>query len=386
MKKLSKRSKLVLGIVAIILLFFEYYSYRTCFWEQNIFDQMYYSRVRKGSFEERRKLFQDIPQLSTKEDDGSIDNMMYESYDQDFLEDGYRIQFVFYIEDPVMYITCWIERTDGYDYYEYAYEPDKKTLTYDTSDLENTEMKSFLFARILPDWFATNKGKTRFSSKNLGKYSFIDKTLEQERDTPCTTEVQFETYAIEEKQISFDDVFISYPVFVSDDSSFEETVNALLIEEMFYGQDEETLRNFDGCQNFNNSYNITFANEDIVSICLHIDATQGGSHGVELWHGVTFSISEQRFLCLSDICTREDLAQCVDKPEYLLKGVPEEWDCQYVADELPSEISWDKQEYFYLGPNYIGLMLWNRATSRQENWAFEVPFDWTGKEYTFGKG
>ncbi len=399
MKKISKRSKLVLGIVAVILVFLGYRSYCTFIREQNVFDQMYYSRVYQDSvfsevashFGYYRRLFQDMPQLRTPQrdaDSGSIwlGNMVFESYDKDFLEDGHSIHFTFHTDEPQMYIGYDIETEDSREWYLYDYRPDKKTLTYTTSNPENTEMKNFLFDRVLLDWFVANKGRTRFSSENLGKYTFIDKTLEQVQDMPHITEVQFETYSIKEKQISFDDVFISYPVFVSDDSPFEETVNTLLFEELFCGQDEEALRNFEGCQNFHNSYNITFANEDIVSICLHIDAAQGGSRGVELWHGVTFSISEQRFLRLSDICTWEDLVQCVDKPEDLLKGVPEEWDYQYVADELPSKISWDKQDYFYLGPNYVGMMLLNRATSRQENWAFEVPFDWTGKEHAFGEG
>ncbi len=383
MKKLSGRSILALGIVAVILVFLGYRGYCTFIREQNVFDQMYYSRVCKGSFEERRRLFKDMPQLRAGEDDGYIENIVGEYYDDDFLEKGQLIWLEFYRDDPSMVITYGVQTGNIYNNYIYIYDPDKRTLTYHSSDPENTEMKNFLFDRVLPDWFAANKGKTRFSSKNLGKYTFVDTTLEQEK-TIHTTEVQFETYSIEEKQISFDDVFISYPVFVSDGSPFEETVNALLVERLCWGQDEEELKNYKGCQIFDNSYNITFANEDMVSFCLHIYAVQGGAHVIEEWLGVTFIISEQRFLRLSDICTWEDLVQCVGTPEDLLKRVPEEKIDQYVTDELPSEIGWDKEYDFYLGPDFVGLMLLNRATSSQENWTFEVPFDWTRKEYSFG--
>lgn len=178
---------------------------------------------------------------------------------------------------------------------------------------------------------------------------------------------------------------ISYPVFVSDGSPFEESVNDLLVEQLCWGQDEEKLRDYKGCQIIDGSYSITFANEDMVSICLHLYGIQGMGPGLEYWKGVTFSISEQRFLHLSDFCTWEDLVQYVGTPEDLLKRMPEEKIGQYVADELPSEISWDKDYNFYLGPDYVGLMLLNRAASSQENWMFEVPFDWTSKEYTFSE-
>lgn len=383
MKKFSKRSKVALGIVAVILLFFCYYSYRTRLWEQNVFDQMYYSRVHQNSefsdfasaFGYYRKLFKDMPQLCKQDnddDDRSIEllHTVEEQYDDNFLENGHEIKFTFYINEPVLRIEYRLYSPGGWDSFAYHYDVDKKTLTYETSDPKNTSMKHFLFDRVLPEWFVANRGRTRFSAENLGKDTFIDPTAE----------VQYETYSIKEKRIVFDDVFISYPVFVSDGSPFEDAVNARLFEELCLGLDEEELRNYKGCQVFDGSYIITFANEDIVSICLHLYAIQGLGPGIEYWKGITFSISEQRFLHLSDFCTWEDLVQCVGTPEDLLERVPEIWRFQYAADKLPSEIDWDGEDNFYLGPDYIGLTLLNMAASPLETVVFEVPFDWSKKE------
>ena len=203
-------------------------------------------------------------------------------------------------------------------------------------------------------------------------------------DSPNTTTVQYEKYSIKEKQFSLKNVHISYPVFVSDGSPFEESINALLAKMLLCTQvDQEMMKNYRGEQYVNHFYDITFANEDIVSILIHIDVMRGGGRGSEYWVGVTWSIPEQRLLRLSDICTWEDLVQCVDTPEDLLKEVPEEKNDQYRADELPSEIRWDSEDYFYLGPDFVGLIFQNRASSKEKNWTLEIPFDWTSKEYAY---
>lgn len=189
MKKRSKRSILVLGIVAVLLAFFGYYSYRTRFWEQNVFDQMYYSRVYYNTefseivsaFGYYRILFKDMPQLCKKDydeeyDDNEVTGVVYEQYDDEFLEDGHEIMFDFFRDYLTLFIRYEINTEDGRELYIYEYSPIEKTLTYKTTNPENTEMKNFLFDRVLPDWFAANKGRTRFSSQNLGEYTFIDTT------------------------------------------------------------------------------------------------------------------------------------------------------------------------------------------------------------------
>lgn len=189
MKKLSKHSKLVLGIAVVIMAFLGSYSYRIRFWEQNVFDQIYYSRVHYNTkfsevvspFGYYRILFKDMPQLCKKDYDEESDDleltcMLYEQYDDEFLEDGHEITFDFFVYYLTLYIKYEINTEDSREVYVYEYSPIEKTLTYRTSNPENTEMKNFLFDRVLSDWFAANKGRTRFSSQNLGEYTFIDTT------------------------------------------------------------------------------------------------------------------------------------------------------------------------------------------------------------------
>lgn len=157
--------------------------YCTWFRVQNVFDQMYYSRVPSNSvcslLKNPRALFEDVPQLKTPArdaDKGSIwmGNSVYEHYDSRFLEEGHKISLSFHMTDRVLYIDYFI-RTDGEEaWYEYIYRVDEKTLTYKTSDPENGEMKNFLAQRVLYDWFAANETKTRFSLQDWGRYTFLD--------------------------------------------------------------------------------------------------------------------------------------------------------------------------------------------------------------------
>ena len=183
MKKRSKRFILLWGLLAVILVFWGYRGYCTFIRERNVFDQMYYSRIHKSTelawFIDYRRLFRDMPQIRTPPRRADINSLWLgqsvdEFYDDNYLEDGHQISFTFFVDKPVMYIDYEIKTEDGREWYEYCYDVDKKTLTYYTSDRENTEMKNFLFDRVLPDWFAANQGRARFSIENLGEYTLID--------------------------------------------------------------------------------------------------------------------------------------------------------------------------------------------------------------------
>ena len=101
---------------------------------------------------------------------------VYEHYDSKFLEDGHRIEFCFSMTSHILYVDYTVETEGDQEWYEYIYDVEKKSLTYKTSDPEDIEMKRFLFDLILPDWFAANSSKTRFSLQNLGHYTLIDTT------------------------------------------------------------------------------------------------------------------------------------------------------------------------------------------------------------------
>ena len=130
MKKFSKRSKLILGFLAVILVFLGYRGYCTFIREQNVFDQMYYSRVHKSTeldwFIDYRRLFRDMPQLHTPqstEDDVNIwtGNMVFENYKNSCMEDNHGIIFTFFVDKPLMGIEYWIDTEDSQQCYSYVY-------------------------------------------------------------------------------------------------------------------------------------------------------------------------------------------------------------------------------------------------------------------------
>ena len=144
---------------------------------------MYYSRVHSdfvwSMLKNPRYLFEDIPQLQTPARDadrGSIwmGNSVYEHYDSRFLEEGHKIILDFNMSNRILYIDYLITVDGAQEWYEYIYRVDDRTLTYQTSNPENTEMKNFLSERVLSDWFAANRKKTRFSPQNWGHYTLID--------------------------------------------------------------------------------------------------------------------------------------------------------------------------------------------------------------------
>ena len=169
-------------MAALLILAAAVWVYRAYFRVQNVFDQMYYSRVHSDSvfsmLKNPRSLFENVPQLQTPArdaDHGSIwmGNSVYEHYDSRFLEEGHKISLSFHMSERVLYIDYLI--IDGeQEWYEYIYRVADRTLTSQTSNPENTEMKEFHSERVLSDWFAANRGKTRFSLQNWGCYTFID--------------------------------------------------------------------------------------------------------------------------------------------------------------------------------------------------------------------
>ncbi|MBD5118930.1 MAG: hypothetical protein HDT37_07460 [Clostridiales bacterium] len=182
---MKKRTPRLIALALLCLIAISAYVYCSYVRVQNVFDQMYFSRTQFnswfGGFTNSRYLFEDVLQIKNPSKDtvnGTIEmgNKVYEHYDSKFLEDGHRIAFCFNMTSHILYIDYTVETEGGQEWYEYIYNVDQKSLTYKTSNPENIEMKQFLFDRVLPDWFAANGLKTRFSLQNLGHYTLIDTT------------------------------------------------------------------------------------------------------------------------------------------------------------------------------------------------------------------
>ena len=198
---MTKKQKLIGAAIAVgivIVGIFLLYHYVLI---QNVFDQMYYSRVHSGSplsmLTDYRAMFRRMPQINKptrgreqtffgEELGGSIK----ERYDDSYLSEDHEIILAFSIPDErdsdrEMYIVYEIwSKQNIIQWYEYIYNLDDQILTYHAlyPELdEYDEHKNFLFDRVLPDFFAANGAHTRFSMDNLGAYTFVDATVE---DTP----------------------------------------------------------------------------------------------------------------------------------------------------------------------------------------------------------
>lgn len=156
--------------------------------EQNVFDQMYYTRVHK-SFDwmnpgNPRGLFSNMKQLKGIQRDNeqtyTIEGWFVEKYKKEYLEDGSMLRIEFYdikadqhAQIIISYYTGWQE-DDPYAYensYTYIYDVQKKTLHYSSSDPQN-EKKDFLYEIFLRDWFEANPN-TKYSLDSLGSFDLV---------------------------------------------------------------------------------------------------------------------------------------------------------------------------------------------------------------------
>lgn len=182
---MKRKNKLLIELSLLCLIAILTNIYCRYIYVQNVFDQMYYSRTHSNlffsEFKNYRYLFKDMPQIDTPPRDSDyltieMGNVIYEFYSSHCLEEGHTIRFAFYMTSHSLNIDYFIESGERQESYQYRYSVEEKTLTYKTSDPENLEMKNFLFDRVLPDWFAANSSKTRFSLQDLGHYTLIDTT------------------------------------------------------------------------------------------------------------------------------------------------------------------------------------------------------------------
>lgn len=180
---MKKRRCLLSLLLALCLIGAAAFLYHGHSRVKNVFDLMYYSRVHTNSllseFTSSRTYFQSVPQLKTPQRDadrGTIEfgNMVAEVYRSTYLEEGHHIRLMFYMSTHALVFDYWIDNDGGSEeWYTYRYSVDEKTLTYYTDTPEKPEMKNFLFDRVLPDWFAANEGRTRFSLENPGDYTLV---------------------------------------------------------------------------------------------------------------------------------------------------------------------------------------------------------------------
>ena len=207
---MTKKQKLIRTAILLVMLGVSVFLCHRYILIQNVFDQMYYSRRHKDNtlsiFIDHRAMFRRMPQIApSSPDDDWVKHMvynhtiteytriLYERYNDNYLEEGHRITFYFYYfktensdyvspaRSLTIYYKIYVDE-DIVQWHLYDYDIYAKTLTYDAlyPELdEYDEHKNFLFDRVLPDFFAANGAHTRFSMDNLGAYTFVDATVEE---------------------------------------------------------------------------------------------------------------------------------------------------------------------------------------------------------------
>ena len=151
--------------------------------EQNVFDQMYYSRVHErfelSSIGKVKGLFSNMEQLDNRGRDNEgyyiNEGQYYERYKADYLEDGAELKISFFTDTEEL-IICYRTNSEDYEnskWYSYDYKVRDKTLTYTTNDSENAK-KSFLYEIFLKDWFESNHS-LRYSFDYLGNVKIVER-------------------------------------------------------------------------------------------------------------------------------------------------------------------------------------------------------------------
>lgn len=210
-----KKKKVVIAlfiIAGMIIVGYSYYEHYVKI--QNVFDQMFYTRVRTNYdwFGENEKtLFDNMEQLEDISKDTELystqEGIFEERYKKAYTREDCYITINFYKEDKIINFNYRIEfpSEDERLWMTYTYDLDRKKLIkeplsivssmYNSESQYNTDLFQikglllrhnltlqeieqiqywFLYDRILVDWFDANKEYSRFSLKNLGRFEFVD--------------------------------------------------------------------------------------------------------------------------------------------------------------------------------------------------------------------
>ena len=169
---MKRRSIFLIVFLIIVILLIGSRFYQQFIRIQNVFDQMYYTRVHErfdwwnpGNF---RGLFENMEQLENAgrdtEQSSTWEGYFFEQYRPEFLEEGTSLKIDFFMEPKEILIEY--DTNDGEKFYIYRYYVQNRTLLYESNDPDNTD-KEFLYEIFLKDWFEANPG-TRFSIDRMG--------------------------------------------------------------------------------------------------------------------------------------------------------------------------------------------------------------------------
>lgn len=189
--------------------------------------------------------------------------------------------------------------------------------------------------------------------------------------------IQTNDFWIDEQIFQVNDVRIVYPIIMSKEvNDFLNIINSEIRTFLFLGENESFLTTYPGVIIMDNSYEVTYFDGKILSMCLYVDSTIGFGSGRIDRMGLTIDLSNRNKLRLSDFGIEYDyLCQRVYTGDYALSD-------DLIAKPLAEEIlallnSFDIYDTstYYLGPETIHLIVENQALSRADVGVIEVYCD-----------
>lgn len=207
---MDRKKKVIISLVVVVMIIlFGVGYYKEFIKVQNVFDQMYYTRVR-DSYDwfggNRGTLFDNMKQLeNTIKDEELLDTKIGffgEEYKQEYLDENHSISITFYREEREVhfyYRIIFPEESEKIDM-QYTYHLNSRNLVKEpliikkwqigdnyepiTNETEINDFLSrhnltvkdldklqewFLYDKILVDFFDANEGSTRFTIDDMGK-------------------------------------------------------------------------------------------------------------------------------------------------------------------------------------------------------------------------
>jgi hypothetical protein len=191
--------------------------------------------------------------------------------------------------------------------------------------------------------------------------------------------VDKERYSIVEHQFEYGDVNISYPIIeIYDSPTFSDSLNGTMKEILFVGETEDSIAQYEGVLYLSSEYCISYCDDELVSLYLHIDFAKGGSKGAQYSVGIVFSLSEQKIFSLHSMGI--DTNTLVEAAKMQIVNSSPAAATRYRSDEkikLIEDTNTGDTNNFFLGEQSVYLII-STYPMREYNGWIEIPLDWRG--------
>lgn len=190
-------------------------------------------------------------------------------------------------------------------------------------------------------------------------------------------------YEITEEVYQFKSVNISYPTLYVNDNPLVEFNNTIK-NIVFFGTSEEEIENYPGVFYIASNYEITYFDDQIISLYITVDEAQGMSKGTYHQTGFVYDIESNRQLYLNDFIEQDYLLEMLNTVEVysdpFLEWLQNESDNdKYSHYMLLSNATFEEgsASTFYLTDDTICLCVsCSIPATRTQKLLIEIVYDW----------